>query len=134
MVVNDMLKEEDILNECGHRTSERVEALKKLPSSVCPACLLERIKELEADIAKRPAKPLFGEARSLLLKAMDNSAYVDDAIEKYKKLKERIKKLKEILTEYGRHHEGCSAQFNTSHSKYCCRCGWDRERKQIPKG
>ena len=49
-------------------------------------------------------------------------------------IRERIKRLKEILTEYGRHQEGCSAQFNTSHSKYRCRCGWDRERKQALKG
>jgi len=43
-------KVEDILNVCGHRNSERVEALKELPSTVvCPACLLERIAELEAD-------------------------------------------------------------------------------------
>ena len=42
-----MAKEEDILNPCGHRNSERIEALKKLPSSICPACLFERIKELE---------------------------------------------------------------------------------------
>jgi len=55
--------------------------------------LEEQIKELEADIAKRPAKPLFGESRSLLLKAMDNSAYVDDAIEKYNGLKKRIAEL-----------------------------------------
>ena len=43
-----MAKNEDILNECGHRNSERVKALKELPSSVCPACLLERIEKLEA--------------------------------------------------------------------------------------
>ena len=43
-----MAKEEDVLNPCGHRNSERVKALKELPSSVCPACLLERIKQLEA--------------------------------------------------------------------------------------
>ena len=46
----------------------------------------------------------------------------------------RIKRLEEILTEYGRHHEGCSAQFNTPHSKYRCRCGWDRERVKLLKG
>ncbi len=45
-----MPKEDDILNACGHRNSERVKALKELPSAVCPACLLERIKELESDI------------------------------------------------------------------------------------
>ena len=46
----------------------------------------------------------------------------------------RIKRFKEVLTEYGRHHEGCSAQFNTSHSKYRCRCGWDIERKKALEG
>ena len=51
-----------------------------------------------------------------------------------RKLQEQIKRFKEVLTEYGRHHEGCSAQFNTSHSKYRCKCGWDRERKQALKG
>lgn len=40
-----MGKEKDILNRCGHRNSERVEALKKQPSAVCPACL----EELEAE-------------------------------------------------------------------------------------
>jgi len=44
-----MAKKEDSLNACGHRNSERIEALKKLPSSVCPACLLERIEKLEAE-------------------------------------------------------------------------------------
>ena len=53
----------------------------------------KEIKELLIEIDKRLAKPLFGEARSLLLKAMDNSANVDDAIDKYKGLKERIKEL-----------------------------------------
>ena len=43
-----MTKEKDILNACGHRNSERVEALKELPSAVCPACLLERITGLES--------------------------------------------------------------------------------------
>ena len=42
-----MNKEDDILNACGHRNSERVKALKELPSAVCPACLLERITDLE---------------------------------------------------------------------------------------
>ena len=63
---------------------------------MCDICIgkeLERAEELEQEIAKRPAKPLYGEARSLLLKAMDNSANVDDAIEKYKRLKEQIKEL-----------------------------------------
>lgn len=47
-----MSKEEDPLNECGHRNSERVEALKELPSAECPACGLERIKDLEAVMQK----------------------------------------------------------------------------------
>lgn len=50
------------------------------------------------------------------------------------KLRERIKEIEELLIEYGRHAEGCSAQYNTTHSKYPCRCGWDRERKQALKG
>ncbi len=41
------------------------------------------------------------------------------------KLQERIKELKELLTEYGRHSEGCPAQYN---KKYDCNCGWDREK------
>ncbi len=41
------LQIKDILNPCGHRNSERVEALKEIPSAVCPACLLERIEGLE---------------------------------------------------------------------------------------
>jgi len=44
-----MEKKEDILNPCGHRNSERVKALKKFPSSICPACLFERTEELEAE-------------------------------------------------------------------------------------
>ncbi len=39
---------QDILNDCGHRNNERVEALKELPSASCPACLLERLNGLEA--------------------------------------------------------------------------------------
>ena len=43
-----MAKEpKDILNPCGHKNSERAEALKKLPSSICPACLIELQAELE---------------------------------------------------------------------------------------
>ena len=53
----------------------------------------ERIAELEKEISKRPAKPLFGEARSCILVAMDNSANVNVAIEKWNKLQERIKEL-----------------------------------------
>lgn len=45
-------------------------------------------------------------------------------------LKERIIMLEGLLMEYGRHSMGCSAQYNTTHSKYPCRCGWDREREQ----
>lgn len=45
-----MGKEEDVLNACGHRNSERLEALKKLPSAVCPACIIERTKELEEKV------------------------------------------------------------------------------------
>ncbi len=58
----------------------------------------------------------------------------DKRIEEIAKLKQRIKELEEFLIEYGRHAEGCSAQYNTTHSKYPCRCGWDRERKQALKG
>ncbi len=57
----------------------------------------EQIKELEAEIAKRPAKPLFGEVRSNILKAMDNSANIGDAIDKYDKLQERIKELQALM-------------------------------------
>lgn len=56
-----MTKEKDILNACGHRNSERVEALKELPSAVCPACLLERITGLERgqlDFAKEMGRIL----------------------------------------------------------------------------
>jgi len=67
--------------------------------------LREQIKEFEAEIIKRPAKPLYGEARSILLKAMDNSANIDDAIERYEKLQERIEELeawikKHLITTY----------------------------------
>lgn len=44
---------EDTLNPCGHRNSARLEALKEFPSAICPACLIERIKELEAEIKRR---------------------------------------------------------------------------------
>jgi len=43
-------KEEDILNPCGHRNSERIEALKKFPSGVCPACLF---KQMEDEYSRR---------------------------------------------------------------------------------
>jgi len=42
-----MPKEDDIMLTCGHRNRERVKALKEFPSTLCPACLLERIKALE---------------------------------------------------------------------------------------
>ena len=83
----------DTLISISHESS-----LKK-PEKVSLRRIAKAVKELEADIAKRPAKPLYGEARSLLLKAMDNSADVDDAIEKYEKLKERIKELETQLKE-----------------------------------
>lgn len=41
-------KEGDILNPCGHRNSERVKALMEFPSSMCPACLFERIENLKS--------------------------------------------------------------------------------------
>lgn len=67
--------------------------------------LRERIEKLEAEISKRPAKPLYGEARSLLLKAMDNSANVDDAIEKYKELQKRITRLESALQKIAKYEE-----------------------------
>ena len=49
-----MAKEpEDTLNPCGHKNSERVKASKKLPSGICPACLCERIAELENEIEEQ---------------------------------------------------------------------------------
>jgi len=57
----------------------------------------ERIEKLKAEIAVRPAKPLMGEARSRLLKAMDNSAHVDDAIDKWNEFKKRIKELEAVI-------------------------------------
>ena len=56
-----MKKEEDILNECGHRNSERVEALKKFPSAMCPACLFERITGLEAELEEYRWIPVYEE-------------------------------------------------------------------------
>jgi len=51
-----MAKDEDALNLCGHRNSERVKALKKFPSGVCPTCLSERIKELLKEEYNRGVK------------------------------------------------------------------------------
>ena len=55
-----MPKEDDILNACGHRNSERVKALKELSSAVCPACLLERLDEPKEsnleELAKKAAR------------------------------------------------------------------------------
>lgn len=48
-----------------------------------------------------------------------------------KQLKERIKELEELLTEYGRHQPGCPAQSNVTNKKYPCRCGWDKEKKEL---
>lgn len=39
-----MRDEEDPLQHCGHRSSERLAALKRGPSSMCPACLEEKLK------------------------------------------------------------------------------------------
>ncbi|KKK72603.1 hypothetical protein LCGC14_2902200, partial [marine sediment metagenome] len=59
-----MAKEpEDILNPCGHRNSERIEALKKFPSG-CPACLLERIAELETELEQHRWIPVSEEIPS----------------------------------------------------------------------
>lgn len=59
----------------------------------------DKIEQLEEDIAKRPAKPEYGEARSRLLQAMGNSASVDIAIEKWKKLKAEIEQQQKIIRE-----------------------------------
>ncbi len=56
--------------------------------------LLEK-EQLQADIAKRPAEPLYGEARSCILKHINNAASVDDAIRQYDKLQAELEKLKE---------------------------------------
>jgi len=45
-------KADDIINDCGHRTSERKEAFKSFPSSMCPACLREEIDTLKARLEK----------------------------------------------------------------------------------
>lgn len=44
----------------------------------------------------------------------------------------RLEVLEELLTEYGRHAEGCSAAHNDmlglGEKPYRCRCGWDQEQ------
>ena len=44
-----MSKDDDVLNKCGHRNIERVEALKEIPSGTCPACELDRLNNLKAE-------------------------------------------------------------------------------------
>ena len=47
--------------------------------------------------------------------------------------------LRALLREYGRHAEGCSAEFNEPSGvpvkppghQYRCRCGWDEARKEL---
>ena len=39
-----------------------------------------------------------------------------------------VARLREVLAEYGRHAEGCSAAVG---SQYRCKCGWDRERTAL---
>lgn len=52
-------------------------------------------KRLREEVAKRPAKPLYGEARSQLLKKMD-AANIDDAIAQWDKLQAENKRLTEV--------------------------------------
>ena len=66
-------------------------------------------KKLQNELKKRPAEPLFGEARSRLLKAM-NCGGVDGAVTKFKRLEAENKELRERITELEQHnnnfHEG----------------------------
>ena len=90
-----MAKEEDILNPCGHRNSERIEALKKLPSSICPACLFERIKKLEAksiDCPNRPASKTEVEMAKRLCDYQDEVYKLKAENKKLKNQKEYIYK------------------------------------------
>jgi hypothetical protein len=50
---------------------------------------------------------------------MDEAADAEIAAEQ--KIEEEIARLRQIITEYARHNEGCNAQFG---AKYRCRCGW----------
>ena len=59
-----------------------------------------------------------------------DAGFIDGLEEGKRQLQERIKKLEELLIEYGRHSPGCPKQWG---SKYPCNCGWDREREQALK-
>lgn len=91
----------NILNKCGHRNNERVEALKKIPSGTCPACELERFNDLKAELKKKD-ELLFA------LKA-ENEQYKDALAKKFEevcqnvlnvffpKIKAENKRLREVL-------------------------------------
>lgn len=83
--------------------------------------LTKRIKELEAENKKMK------ELKCPPIESGDTCICPIEELETMLiKKDERIKELKELLIEYGRHQLGCEKQWG---SKYPCRCGWDRERK-----
>ena len=43
-------QDEDVMNTCGHRNSERVKAFEEFPLSMCPACLLDKLKAKDEEI------------------------------------------------------------------------------------
>lgn len=86
----------------------------------------ERIKKLKLECGQQATQICVLNLRIKELEVALGEATIDLA-----KGYLRIKELEELLTEYGRHLEGCAAPYD---KKYPCRCGWDRERKHILKG
>ena len=113
-----MPKDEDVLNPCGHRNSERVKAEKELPSSLCPACLFERINELEARSIDCPNRPASKTEVEMAKRLCD---YQDEV----HKLKQRIKEFEDYLIEFGQHKPLCIANITREH----CNCGFKQALK-----
>ncbi len=85
----------NILNKCDHSINERLEALKKIPSSTCPACELERFNGLKAELKKKdellfayesvkaPVNPLLAENKRLREAGIDVMLALEECIDCY---------------------------------------------------
>ena len=83
-----MSKEKNILNACGHKNSERLDALKILPSAVCPACLLGRIKELERTLhqLREQKRSIISQLEQVELRNTERIKNLDERIEALERL------------------------------------------------
>lgn len=57
-----------------------------------------------------------------------DARFIAHAREDVPRLLAYVRRLREALTEYGRHNEGCSAMHG---QEYRCRCGWRKESAEL---